>query len=40
MIPLPEGQVIEILSPETSDKLQLITQASQKWSNIIGFGFW
>lgn len=35
MIPLPEGKIIEILSPETSDKLQLITQASQKWSNIL-----
>ena len=32
MISVHEGQIKEILRPETSDELQLIARASQKWS--------
>ena len=33
MISVPEGQIKEILRPETFKEHQLITQVSQKWSN-------
>ena len=35
MISVPEGQINEISRPETSDELQFIARATQKWSDLL-----